>query len=98
VSFFVGVVRVELFIPQSRSLKDKRSVLNSVKDRLKAMNAAVAEVDGQDTWQRSTLAVSFVSGDSGWIEKSVHDVRRVAERDDRALVSGFDYDITPDPW
>ncbi|HEX7878069.1 MAG TPA: DUF503 domain-containing protein [Candidatus Eisenbacteria bacterium] len=97
-SFFVGVVRVELFIPQSRSLKDKRSVLHGVKDRLKALNAAVAEVDGQDLWQRATLAVSLVSSDSGWIEKSVQDIRRIAERDDRALVSGFDWDVTPAPW
>jgi uncharacterized protein YlxP (DUF503 family) len=98
VSFFVGVVRMEIFIPQSQSLKDKRSVLRGVKDRLKPLSAAVAEVDGQDLWQRATIAVAFVSSDSGWIEKSVQEVRRIAERDDRALVSGFDWDVTPAPW
>ena len=97
-SFHVGVIRIELFIPHSRSLKDKRSVLHSVKDRLRALNAAVAEVDGQDLWQRATLAVTVVSNEAGWIDSTVQEIRRIAERDDRALVSGFDWDITPAPW
>ena len=82
--FFVGVVRIELFIPQSRSLKDKRSVVHGVKDRLKALNAAVAEVDGQDLWQRATIAVSLVSGETAWLDKGIQDVRSIVERDHRA--------------
>jgi len=97
-SFFVGVVRIELFIPQSRSLKDKRSVVHGIKDRLKALNASVAEVDGQELWQRATIAVSLVSGETAWLDKVIQDVRRIVERDDRALVSGFDWDVTPAPW
>lgn len=97
-SFYIGVVRIELFMPQSRSLKDKRSVLRSVKDRLMALNAAVAEVDGQDLWQRSTLAVSLVAEEAGRIELIIQDVRRIAERDERAMVSGFDWDVSPAPW
>ena len=97
-AFSVGVVRIELFIPQSRSLKDKRSVVHGVKDRLKALNASVAEVDGQDLWQRATIAVSLVSGETAWLDKVIQDVRRIVERDDRALVSGFDWDVTPAPW
>ena len=97
-SFFVGVIRVELFIPQSRSLKDKRSVVHGIKDRLKAMNVAVAEVDGQDLWQRTTIAVSMVSGEAAWFDRAVQDVRQVVERDHRAIVSGFDWDVTPAPW
>ena len=96
---YVCVIEIHLHLNDSHDLKGKRKTLHSLKAQVRQrFGASVAEVDGQDTWQRSTLAVSFVSGDSGWIEKSVHDVRRVAERDDRALVSGFDYDITPDPW
>ncbi len=97
-AFFIGVVRIELFIPQSRSLKDKRSVVHGVKDRLKALNAAVAEVDGQDLWQRATIAVALVSGETAWLDRVIQDVRRIVERDDRALVSGFDWDVTPAPW
>ena len=44
---FVGSYRIELFFPESRSLKAKRSVLNRLKSRLSQLNLSVAEVDGQ---------------------------------------------------
>jgi hypothetical protein len=59
---FVGVVRVELHIPASTSLKDKRSVVRSLKDRIRERaSAAVAEVDHQDLWQRAALGVAVVA-------------------------------------
>jgi uncharacterized protein YlxP (DUF503 family) len=53
VGIIVGLCTVELFIPESQSLKDKRQVLLSLKDRLREkFNLSVAEVDGQDLWQK----------------------------------------------
>ena len=61
----VGVYTVELFIADSQSLKDKRQVLHSVKDRLREkFNLSVAEVDGQDLWQRAVLALACVANES----------------------------------
>lgn len=61
----VGLCTVELFISESRSLKDKRQVLHSLKDRLHGkFNLSVAEVDGQDLWQRGTVGVALVTTDS----------------------------------
>ena len=51
---FVGSYRIELHFPESRSLKAKRSVLNRLKSRLSQLNLSVAEVEGQDKWQRSS--------------------------------------------
>jgi uncharacterized protein YlxP (DUF503 family) len=96
-SLFVGVVRIDLFLPQSRSLKDKRAVLHSIKDRLKPMNLAVAEVDGQDLWQRATLGVALVGAEPGHLEQRVQEVREVVEREYRALVSAFEWDVHPAP-
>jgi uncharacterized protein YlxP (DUF503 family) len=59
----VGLLTIELHVPGSRSLKEKRMVLRRVKDRLKKFNVAVAEVDHQDLWQRAALAVVTVSTD-----------------------------------
>ena len=60
----VGVCTVELFIAESQSLKDKRQVLHSVKDRLHAkFNLSVAEVDGQDLWQRAVLGMACVANE-----------------------------------
>lgn len=70
----VGVCTVELFISQSRSLKDKRRVLHSLKDRLHGkFNLSIAEVDGQDLWQKAVLGMACVS------EETDH-VRHVLEQ------------------
>jgi len=56
----VGLLTVEIHLPQARSLKDKRQVIRSVKDRLRARhNVAVSELsEGADLWQRADLAVA----------------------------------------
>ena len=54
----VALLSLELYLPMSQSLKDKRMVLRRLKDRLGALNVAVAEVAHQDLWQRAGLASS----------------------------------------
>lgn len=66
----VGVCTVELWIPESQSLKDKRQVLHSVKDRLRGkFNLSIAEVDGQDLWQKAVLGMACVANDGGHVEQ-----------------------------
>jgi uncharacterized protein YlxP (DUF503 family) len=61
----VAVGTVDIHLPDVGSLKGKRHVLKSLKDRLRQrFEVSVAEVDHQDAWQRVTLAVAYVSGDS----------------------------------
>jgi uncharacterized protein YlxP (DUF503 family) len=61
----VALGTVELHLPDVLSLKDKRHVLKGLKQRVRArFEVAVAEVDHQDTWQRATLAIAYVSADS----------------------------------
>lgn len=60
----VGVCTVELLLSDSRSLKDKRRVLLRLKDRLHGQfNLSVAEVDGQDLWQKAVLCLACVSNE-----------------------------------
>ncbi len=60
----IGVLTLELQIGEAHSLKDKRHVVKSLKDRLRAkFNVAVAEIDFQDTWQHSLVAAVTVSSD-----------------------------------
>ena len=66
----MGVCTVELWIPESQSLKDKRRVLHSVKDRLRGkFNLSIAEVDGQDLWQKAVLGMACVANDGGYVEQ-----------------------------
>ena len=60
---YVCIVEVRLHINESGSLKSKRKVISSLKAQIKQrFGASVAEVDGQDTWQRSTIVCALVGG------------------------------------
>ena len=60
----VGILKVDLHIPGNNSLKGKRRVLRSLKDRMKGkFNVSVAEVGEEDLWQRATLGIAVVSND-----------------------------------
>ena len=76
----IGLLTLEIHIPDARSLKDKRQVLRSLKDRLRArFNVAVAELDHQDTWQRAQVGVVSLSNDAAHLEESLRAVFDEAE-------------------
>lgn len=65
-----GLLRAELHLPNSHSLKEKRSVLKSLKDRLHGkFNVAVAEVDTNETWQRASLGIAAVGSDRARVDR-----------------------------
>jgi uncharacterized protein len=77
----IGLLTLEIHIPDARSLKDKRQVLRSLKDRLRAhFNVAVAELDHQDLWQRSRVGVVSLSGDAKHLEESLAAIAAESER------------------
>jgi hypothetical protein len=64
----VGILTLELAVYESRSLKDKRRVIQSLKERIKnRYNVSVAEVGHLDSRQRATLAVAMVSVDAQYV-------------------------------
>ena len=67
---FVGVLRLTLHIPGSRSLKERRRVVRSFKDRAQArLRAAVAEVGGLDDHQRAVLGVAVVANEAARVDE-----------------------------
>jgi len=77
---YVLVLEARIHVEDSGSLKSKRKVIRSLKDAVrKRFGAAVAEIDGQDTWQRSTLLISLV-GDGGVSERAEQLERFIAAR------------------
>ena len=63
----VGVLEIVIAIPQANSLKEKRKVVKSVKDRIRNnFNVSVAEIGNQDIWKTATLGVAVVSGDMAY--------------------------------
>ncbi len=68
----IGVSRVTLRVGESHSLKEKRRVVRSLIDRLRARyNAAVIEVESQDSWQTAVLGIAVVSGQSAHAERQL---------------------------
>lgn len=68
----VGLLTLEIHIEYAQSLKDKRQVLRSLKDRLRArFNVAVAELAHQELWQRSRVGVVTISGDARHLDESL---------------------------
>lgn len=66
----VGVCTVEIFLPDGHSLKAKRQVLLSLKDRLREkFNLSVAEVGEQDLWQKAMLGIACVANEGAYVNQ-----------------------------
>jgi len=81
----VGLLTLELHIPDAQSLKDKRQVLRSLKAKLRQdFNVAVAEMEHHDSWQRSVVGIVTISNE----EKHLREVlQKVLDEADRILGS-----------
>src|SRR5205807_2613095 len=73
----VGLARYDLRIPGSASLKEKRHVVKGLTAGIRQkFNVSVAEVDHHDLWQRTTIAVSAVAGESYHVKRVLQQVER----------------------
>ncbi len=70
-------VRLELELPFSSGLKDKRQTLRSLKDRLRRKNVSVVEADNQNLWQRATVEFALAAIDRRAVEEKREQVRRI---------------------
>jgi uncharacterized protein YlxP (DUF503 family) len=69
-------VRLELELPFSSSLKEKRQILRSIKDRLRRKNVSVVESDNHDVWQRATVELALAAVSRGAAEEKREEIRR----------------------
>jgi uncharacterized protein YlxP (DUF503 family) len=77
----VALERFDLRIPRCASLKEKRHVVKTLTNAIRTkFNVSVAEVDHQDLWQRTALAVAVVSGERYHARRVLHEVERLVER------------------
>jgi len=84
----------QVFLPESRSLKDKRQIVTSLKERIRGrFNVSVAEVDHHDLWQRSTLGLAVVSTATDHANEVLAKTVNFIEQDRRVQL--LDYSIQP---
>lgn len=78
----VGALKAELLIRGARSLKDKRQVLRSIKDRLhNGFNVSIAEVGHHDLWQRAALGFAVAGSDGAYVRGVLDELIRFLSRE-----------------
>ncbi|HET6618040.1 MAG TPA: DUF503 domain-containing protein [Gemmatimonadota bacterium] len=91
---FVGYSVFDIHIQNVHSLKEKRFVLRSVKDRIaQKFNVAVSETGYQDKWQRCELAVAAVAGERRSVERTLEGVRAMLDGEPELRVISDESDI-----
>ena len=77
---YVLIGRLELYMPENQSLKEKRMIIKSISEKLKKrFSCSIAEVDYQEKWQRAVLGVALVSGDFTYLNQSEDNMIRFIE-------------------
>jgi len=77
----IAFLTIELNIEAAQSLKDKRQVLRSLKDRLRSsFNVSVAELDSSNVWNRATVGVVSISDSRDYLDGLMKNVERQAAR------------------
>lgn len=83
----IGLVEARISIPEARSLKDKRQVLRSMKDRaLNKMNVSVAEVGEQDQWRFARMAFVTVAANSHIVQSRISEITGFLRSDPRYVL------------
>lgn len=90
----IGLCTIELFIGEAASLKDKRRILKSMMDRVKAHhNVSIAEIDQQEIWQRSTIAFACVANEQKHAFRVLNSVVKFFEKEGSLQVLDYQIEI-----
>jgi uncharacterized protein YlxP (DUF503 family) len=82
----VAKLTIELEIPHAQSLKDRRQVLRSMKDKLRhSFNLSIAELDDGMVWNRATLGIAAISSSTSYLTGQLHQIDNAVHRIAAAL-------------
>lgn len=87
----IGLLEISFSIPESRSLKDKRSVIRSIRDRiLNEVNVSVAEVGRQDEWRFCEMAFVTIAAQGEVVEKRLSAIQRKLQSNPMIVLTGIE--------
>ncbi len=90
----VGWGRFEIWIPGSQSLKEKRQVILRLMTQIKRYNLSLSEVEGQNTWQRSTIEVAVSSPTEEKLRETHASILRYLNRQPDITLLSSDWQVT----
>lgn len=83
----VGIIELELYIYEVYSLKEKRSIIKSLVDKLKnKYNISIAEVGDNDTWNKALIGICLVGNTSNYVNKVISRVIGFIDRETRVEI------------
>lgn len=66
----IGYLKVEIMIPEARSLKEKRMIIKSIKDQARArFNISIAQLDSHNRWQHAIIGIAAIGNDCSSLNK-----------------------------
>jgi len=90
----IGSLLLEMNIPAARSLKDKRSVVSSLKTKLRnKFNVSVAEVGEKDLWNRADIAIVVVGDEVSFIDSQLQEIIKCVEYTKDAFIVDIKQEI-----
>lgn len=90
----IGTAQIELHIPGVNSLKGKRQIIKSIKERVRnRFNVSIAEVEKQDLWQRATLGLACVANDKREANRILSKIIHFIEQDKNVSLTDYEIEI-----
>jgi uncharacterized protein len=91
---WIAVIRLDLLIPGSRSLKDRRQAVRSLKERLRGkFGVACAEVGDLQSWNRASLGLSAVANEKPLLQDLAGEIARYSQNDANVQITGVQKDF-----
>ena len=91
---WIAVLRIDLLIPGSRSLKDRRQSVRSLKERLRnRFDVACNEVGDLESWNRASLGIAAVANEKSVLQELADEIARYAQNDPNVQVTGVERDF-----
>jgi uncharacterized protein YlxP (DUF503 family) len=90
----IGVCTADLYLPTTQSLKDKRRIIKSIIEKIRAkFNVSISEVDYQDQWGKATLGIAIVTTDSAYAQQVLNAATKVIDQNSEAEIYNLSVEI-----
>ena len=86
----LGICTINLYFPDSHSLKDKRNVIKSIKLRIRNnFNVSVSEINNYDLWKNTTLGIACIGNDKKYLSNVINEAIKLIEKQNKLQLINF---------
>ena len=85
-----GICTINLYFPNSHSLKDKRNIIKSIKSRIRNnFNVSVSEINNNDLWKNTTLGIACIGNEKRYLDNVLNEIIKFIENQNKLQVIDF---------